>query len=137
MRIIKSLVLLWLLATGAAASANQSMPVPGAIDSTGRKVLTIVKKDPPGLCCIGNVQVAAEIANTCRVPIQILPVSLVPDVPAPGVFYGQELIAADGCDHNGQSSFQIVADALDMEGRRNSRRAASSIRTRYARNSRP
>lgn len=116
MNVIRSFVVLLLLAVAATVSANQSMPVPGAIDSAGRKVLTIVNKDPPGVRCNGNVQIAAEIANTYRVPIQILPASLVPNLPAPSVFYGQELIAADGRDHNGQSSFQMVSDLLEMEG---------------------
>jgi len=116
MKISNSFTLLLVFVTAQVAFANQSMPVPGAIDGAGRKVLTIVNKDPPGVRCNGNVQVAAEIANTYRVPIQILPASLVPNLPAPSVFYGQELIAADGRDHNGQSSFQIVADALEMEG---------------------
>lgn len=116
MNIIRSFVLLLLFVTAPTVSANQSMPVPGAIDSAGRKVLTIVNKDPPGVRCNGNVQTAAEIANTYRVPIQILPASLVPNLPAPSVFYGQELIAADGRDHNGQSSFQMVSDVLEMEG---------------------
>ena len=115
MNIVRLFALLLMVATVPAALANKSMPVPGAIDSAGRKVLTIVNKDPPGVRCNGNVQVAAEIANTYRVPIQILPASLVPNLPAPSVFYGQELIAADGLDHNGQSSFQIVADVLEME----------------------
>ena len=116
MKIARLFALLLVFATVPAAFANQSMPVPGAIDGAGRKVLTLVNKDPPGVRCNGNVQVAAEIANTYRVPIQILPASLVPNLPAPSVFYGQELIAADGLDHNGQSSFQIIADALDLEG---------------------
>ncbi|MFA6311023.1 MAG: hypothetical protein WCV99_06900 [Sterolibacterium sp.] len=98
------------------AAANQTIPVPGATDGAGRKVLTIVNKDPPGVRCNGNIQIAAEIANTFRVPIQILPASLVPNLPAPSVFYGQELIAADGRAHNGQSSFQMVSDVLEMEG---------------------
>lgn len=116
MNCIKTFMLLLALATTPAAFSNQSMPVPGALDSAGRKVLTIVNKDPPGVRCNGNVQVATEIANTYRVPIQILPASLVPNLPAPAVFYGQELIAADGKDHNGQASFQMVADVLEIEG---------------------
>ena len=116
MKIARLFALLLVFATVPAAAAKQSMPVPGAIDGAGRKVLTLVNKDPPGVRCNGNVQVAAEIANTYLVPIQILPASLVPNLPAPSVFYGQELIAADGLDHNGQSSFQIIADALDLEG---------------------
>ena len=116
MKIARLFALLLAFATVPAAFANRSMPVPGAIDGAGRKVLTFVNKDPPGVRCNGNVQVAAEIANTYRVPIQILPASLAPNLPAPSVFYGRELIAADGLDHNGQSSFQMIADALDLEG---------------------
>lgn len=116
MKCIEAFALLLVLGVAPIVFANQSMPVPGAIDSAGRKVLTVVNKDPPGVRCNGNVQMATEIANTYRVPIQILPASLVPNLPAPSVFYGEELIAADGKDHNGQSSFQMVADVLDMEG---------------------
>ena len=104
------------LAAGNPAFADQSMAVPGAMDAGGRKVLTIVNKDPPGVRCNGNVQVAVEVANVYRVPIQILPASLAPGLPAPSVFYGTQLIAADGKEHNGQSSFQIVADVLEIEG---------------------
>ncbi len=99
-----------------AVFAAQTMAVPGAIDGGGRKVLTFVNKEPPGVRCNGNTQVAAEIANVYRVPIQILPASLAANLPAPSVFYGNELITADGKDHNGQSSFQMVADALDLDG---------------------
>ncbi len=116
MGIAKCLVLVLALTAFPLVHAGQSMPVPGAIDGAGHKVLTVVNKDPPGVRCNGNVQVAAEIANTYRVPIQILPASLVPNLPAPSMFYGQELIVADGKDHNGQSSFQIVADVLEMDG---------------------
>jgi hypothetical protein len=93
-----------------------SMAVPGALDASGRKVLTFVAKDPPGQRCNGNLQVAAELANTYRVPIQLLPSSLAPELPAPAVFFGHQLIAADGREHNGQASFQMVADVLEVEG---------------------
>ena len=65
--------------------------------------------------CNGNLQVAAEVANTYRVPIQLLPSSLAPGLPAPAVFYGTQLIVADGKDFNGAASYQIVADVLDLE----------------------
>ena len=104
------------LALSGAASAQVSMAVPGALDAAGRKVLTFVAKDPPGQRCNGNLQVAAEVANVYRVPIQLLPSSLVPGLPAPAVFYGQQMIVADGRDHNGQASYQVVADVLDIEG---------------------
>lgn len=115
MKCIKTFALLLVLGAAPTAFANQSLPVSGATDSAGRKVLAIVNKDPSGVRCNGNVQVAAGIANTYRVPIHVLPASLVSNLPEPSVFYGQEPIAADGKDHNGQSSFQIVADVLGME----------------------
>jgi len=100
----------------AEAPAQATLNVPGAVDAAGRMVLTFVNKDPPGQRCNNNLQVAAEIANAYRLPIQLLPASLVPHLPAPSVFYGARLIAADGRDHNGMSSFQLVADVLEMEG---------------------
>lgn len=99
-----------------AAAQQVSMAVPGAVDVAGRKVLTFIAKDPPGQRCNGNLQVAAELANVYRVSIQLLPSSLAPNLPAPAVFFGNQLIAADGRDHNGAASFQMVADVLDVEG---------------------
>lgn len=93
-----------------------SVNVPGAVDAAGRQVLTFVNKDPPGQRCNNNLQVASEIANVYRLPIQLLPTSLVPHLPAPSVFYGQRLIAAYGKDHNGLASYKLVADMLEMEG---------------------
>ncbi len=107
---------LGLVVATSAWTSDVSMPVPGAVDSAGRKVLTFVASDPPGVRCNGNLQVAAEIANTYRVPIQLVPASLMPNLPAPSVFYGQQMIAADGKAHNGGVSFQVVSDVLEMEG---------------------
>lgn len=98
------------------AADKVSMAVPGASDAAGRKVLTFIAKDPPGVRCNGNLQVAAEVANTYRVPIQLLPSGLVPGLPAPAVFYGNQVLVADGKDHNGAASFQIVSDVLEIEG---------------------
>ncbi|HRN74803.1 hypothetical protein [Ottowia sp.] len=98
-----------------AAAADVSMAVPGAQNISGQKVLTFIAKDPPGQRCNGNLQVAAEIANTYRVPIQLLPASLAPGLPAPAVLYGNQVIVADGKDFNGAASYQIVADVLEME----------------------
>lgn len=103
------------LAFSALAIADQSMNVPGAVDAAGNKVLTIINKEPPGQRCNNNTQVAVEVANVYRVPIRIIPASLAPGLPAPAVFYGNQLIAADGKDHNGMSSFQMVADVMDFE----------------------
>lgn len=97
-------------------SSDISMAVPGSTDASGRKVLTFVASDPPGVRCNGNLQVAAEIANTYRVPIQLVPSSLMPNLPAPSVFYGNQMIAAHGQAHNGGVSFQVVSDVLEMEG---------------------
>lgn len=114
---MRALIVGLAFAASALASAQQiSMPVPGAVDAAGRKVLTFIAKDPPGQRCNGNLQVAAELANVYRVPIQLLPSSLAPRLPAPAVFCGHQLIAADGRDHNGAASFQMVADVLDFEG---------------------
>ncbi len=93
-----------------------SMNVPGSTDTAGRKVLTFIAKDPPGVRCNGNLQVAAELANTYRVPIQLVPSSLMPNLPAPSVFYGNQMLAADGKDHNGAVSFQMISDVLEVEG---------------------
>lgn len=92
-----------------------SMPVPDSETQNGLKVLTFIAKDPPGQRCNGNIQVAAEVANNYIVPIQLLPSRLAPGLPAPAVFYGKQMILADGKDFNGAASYQIVADVLDME----------------------
>jgi hypothetical protein len=114
---MRALILSLLLGCSVAAhSGSLSMIVPGSVDSAGRKVLTFIAKDPPGVRCNGNLQVAAEIANIYRVPIQLIPSTLAPGLPAPAVFYGGEVIAADGKDFNGAASFQMVADVLDAEG---------------------
>lgn len=97
------------------SAADISMAVPGAQTGSGVKVLTFIAKDPPGQRCNGNLQVAAEVANTYRVPIQLLPSSLAPGLPAPAVFYGNQLIVGEGKDYNGAASYQIVADLLEME----------------------
>jgi hypothetical protein len=117
MKTLQTLMLALVLATPATTVlATQTLDIPGAVDAAGRKVLTFINKDPPGQRCNNNLQVASEIANAYRLPIQLLPTSLVPHLPAPSVFYGGQMIAADGKDHNGLSSFQLVADVLDMEG---------------------
>jgi hypothetical protein len=107
-------VVLWVIAANAFATV--SMPVPGSQTPEGHKVLTFVASDPPGVRCNGNLQVAAEIANVYQVPIQLMPASLVPQLPAPSVFFGNEMIAAHGKDHNGGVSYQIVSDVLEIEG---------------------
>ena len=113
---ILSLTTLLALSLGQASLAEQTFAVPDALDGAGNKVLTIINKEPPGQRCNNNTQVAVEVANTYRVPIHILPASLAPGLPAPGVFYGNQLITADGQEYNGMSSYQMVADQLELEG---------------------
>lgn len=117
-RLIKMLGIASLSLAAAAvwAAGGVSMNVAGSTDVAGRKMLTFIAKDPPGVRCNGNLQVAAEVANTYRVPIQLIPSSLAPNLPAPSVFYGNEMLAADGKGHNGSVSFQMVSDVLDIEG---------------------
>lgn len=69
---MKSLIIIvsGVLISFSVSAADVSMAVPGAKDAAGRSVLTFIAKDPPGQRCNGNLQVAAEIANTYRVPIQ-------------------------------------------------------------------
>lgn len=113
---VLSAAALFFASTSAWSAGAMSMNVPGSTDAAGRKVLTFIAKDPPGVRCNGNLQVAAEVANTYRVPIQLLPSSLAPNLPAPSVFYGTQMLAADGKDHNGAVSFQMVSDVLEVEG---------------------
>lgn len=111
----KSFIVSAALAFSTVAVADQSMNVSGSVDASGNKVLTIINKEPPGQRCNNNTQVAVEVANVYRVPVRIIPASQAPGLPAPAVFYGNSLIAADGKDHNGMSSFQMVADVMDFE----------------------
>ena len=92
------------------------MPVPCAKVANGNAVLIFVAKDPPDIWCNGNLQVAVETANVYQVPIQLVPSSFVPQLPAPAVFYGHEMIAADGQSHNGGVSQAIVSDVREIEG---------------------
>lgn len=90
---------------------------PGPVEINGQKVLTLVSNDPPGLRCNNNIQVAAELANTYKVPILIYPVSYMPaGTKAPMVWYGGENIAASGGKLNGMISFTEVADRFEVEG---------------------
>lgn len=103
-----------LLCAGAPAF-GQSAPGPTEID--GRRVLTLVSNDPPGLRCNNNIQVAAELANAYKVPILVYPVSFMPPgTKAPVVFYGGEPLAQSGGKLNGMISFTEIADRFEVEG---------------------
>lgn len=90
---------------------------PGASEINGQKVLTLVGRDPPGLRCNNNIQVAAELQNRYKVPVQLIPVSFAgPAAKAPAVYYGDELIAVDGGNLNGMIDYTSVADILELSG---------------------
>lgn len=64
-----------------AFEASCAQAAPGPLEIDGRKVLTLVSNDPPGLRCNNNIQVAAELANTYKVPILIYPCPSCPLAP--------------------------------------------------------
>ena len=113
------------------------MAVPGAIDAAGRKVLTFIAKDPPGQRCNGNLQMAAEIANVYRVPIQLLPSSLAPGLPAPAVFFGDRRSRPTVATTTAQASFQMVATCSRSRACRSRTRQGCCPTKRFARTSRP
>lgn len=90
---------------------------PGKTTLGAQKVLTLINRDPPGVRCNNNMQVAAELANIYKVPIQVVPVALAgPGAKAPAVYYGDELIAEDGGKSNGMVSYTGIADIMEIEG---------------------
>lgn len=90
---------------------------PGPTAFGGQKVLTLISRDPPGVRCNNNIQIAAELQNLYKVPFVVVPVSQAgPGAKAPAVYYGGQLLAVDGGDHNGMVSFQMLADVLEIEG---------------------
>lgn len=96
---------------------SQAQNAPGPTDIDGRKVLTLVSNDPPGLRCNNNIQVAAELANAYKVPILVYPVSfLPPGTKAPIVWFGGENIAQSGGRLNGMISYTERADRFEVEG---------------------
>jgi hypothetical protein len=90
---------------------------PGPTVINGQKVLTLISRDPPGVRCNNNIQVAAELANIYKIPVVVVPVSFAgPGAKAPAVYYGGELIAIDGGELNGMVSFTELGDILEVEG---------------------
>ena len=89
---------------------------PGSSKIGGQKVLTLVNRDPPGVRCNNNMQVAAELANVFRIPIQIIPHALAgAGAKAPAVYYGDDLITEDGGTGNGMTSYTELNDIMDIE----------------------
>lgn len=90
---------------------------PGNTKLGGQKVLTLISRDPPWVRCNNNMQVAAELTNIYRVPVQVIPHALAgPGAKAPAVYWGDELIAEDGGKGNGMVSFTEMADVMEIEG---------------------
>lgn len=113
-----------LAVTAAAVSATMSvahagdLPFPTTIN--GKKVVTLISRDPPGVRCNTNIQVAAELQNRFKVPFIVIPMSVLgPNAKAPAVYYGDELIAVDGGNANGMISATELGDVLDIEGAEN------------------
>lgn len=108
-------LLLGLTLTALTPTAALAAPVVTEVD--GEKVLTLIGRDPPGVRCNNNMQVAAELANVYKLPVVVIPQGLAgPGAKAPAVYYGSELIAVDGGDWNGMVSYTQLADILEMEG---------------------
>ena len=90
---------------------------PGPTTLNGQKVLTLVSRDPPGVRCNNNIQIAAELSNVYKIPVIVVPVTYAgAGAKAPSVYYGGQLLAQDGGDLNGMLNYQSIADVLEIEG---------------------
>ncbi|SCZ58360.1 hypothetical protein [Thiohalomonas denitrificans] len=84
------------------------------IDQPG---LFLINNDPPGVRCNRNVQAAAEIANSYRVPICAVPRSaLETETAAPAVYFAGELVTVDGDAHNGVADYALLAEVMERAG---------------------
>lgn len=107
-----ALVVLALLATDASLAGGP----PGPAVINGRKVLTLVSRDPPALRCNNNIQVAAELSNVYKVPVVVVPVTFAgPGAKAPAVYWGEQTIAVDGGEQNGMIDFIRMSDVMEIE----------------------
>jgi len=90
---------------------------PGPTTLNGQKVLTLVSRDPPGVRCNNNIQIAAELSNIYKIPVVVVPVTFAgPGAKAPAVYYGGQLLAVDGGDQNGMLNYTSMADVMEIEG---------------------
>ncbi len=90
---------------------------PGVTEIEGQRMLTLISRDPPGVRCNNNIQVAAELSNRYKIPVQVIPVTFAgPGAKAPAVYYGDELIAVDGGNLNGMLDATSLTDILELEG---------------------
>ncbi len=108
--------LVLLLAFAAFPNPSYAGGPPGQAMFNGQKVLTLISRDPPGVRCNNNMQIAAELSNIYKVPVQIIPVAFAgPGAKAPAVYYGDQLIAVDEGELNGMVSYAEIADILEIE----------------------
>lgn len=104
-------------ATCATLSVAQAGDLPFPTTVNGEKVITLISRDPPGVRCNNNIQVAAELQNRYKIPFVVIPVSVLgPNAKAPAVYYGDELLAVDGGHANGMISATELGDVIDIEG---------------------
>ncbi|MDP2827425.1 MAG: hypothetical protein Q8O37_02340 [Sulfuricellaceae bacterium] len=110
------LLLVMMLALAALPSISYAGGPPGPTTLGGQKVLTLVGRDPPGVRCNNNMQVAAELSNVYKLPVQLIPVTFAgAGAKAPAVYYGDQLIAVDEGALNGMVSYAEIADILEIE----------------------
>jgi hypothetical protein len=108
--------LVLLLAFAAFPCPSYAGGPPGQAVLNGQKVLTLISRDPPGVRCNNNMQIAAELSNIYKVPVQIIPVAFAgAGAKAPAVYYGDQLLAVDGGELNGMVSYTEIADILEIE----------------------
>ena len=109
-------ILAMLLAFAAFPHVSYAGGPPGQAVFNGQKVLTLISRDPPGVRCNNNMQIAAELSNVYKLPVQIIPVTFAgPGAKAPAVYYGDQLIAVDEGELNGMVSYAEIADILEIE----------------------
>lgn len=102
---------------GLAAGAALAQQMPGPKELNGQKVLTLISRDPPGVRCNNNIQIAAELSNVYKVPVVVVPATYAgPGAKAPSVYYGGQLLAQDGGELNGMLNYSSIADVLEIEG---------------------
>lgn len=113
--VLLSIVVLMQIGLTAGSALAQQMPGPKELN--GQKVLTLISRDPPGVRCNNNIQIAAELSNVYKVPVVVVPVTFAgPGAKAPSVYYGGQLLAQDGGEHNGMLSYTAISDVLEIEG---------------------
>lgn len=106
-----------LTVVGLGATADAFAQVPGPTELNGQRVLTLISRDPPGVRCNNNIQIAAELSNVYKVPVVVVPVTYAgAGAKAPSVYYGGQLLAQDGGELNGMLNYASIADVLEIEG---------------------